>query len=181
MPHYKDFHGRFSVTQYPDNTTEHWGSFENAADVANSATAIDWSVYNPNDGPGAFNQSLYGNFWDNYAIPRPDAFAIMGDPTFASTNETDFMIWDVSWNGNVGDIASSFSNTLTLAELTDVNSTPYAAIQGVYFQVEFTAPQVPEPSTGLLLSFAVAGSMLLRSVRRLLRLTSGLLFVFVFI
>jgi len=168
MPHYKDWSGSFSVTQYPDNTDEHWGSFETAADVANTATVVDWSVYNPNDAPGAFNQALYANLWDNYTIPRPDAFAIMADPAFASTAETDFNIWDVSWSGNTGDIAHSVSHTMTLAELTDVNTTPYAAIQEVYFQVEFTAPQVPEPSTGLLLGLAVAGSMMLRRVRRLL-------------
>ena len=168
MPHYKDWSGRFSVTQYPDNTDEHWGSFETAADVANTATVVDWSIYDSNDAPGAFSQALYGNFWDNYAIPRPDAFAIMADTTFASNTETDFMIWDVGWNGNVGDIAGSYSHTLTLAELTDVNSTPYSAIQNVYFQVEFTAPPVPEPSTGLLLSVALGASLLFRSVRRFL-------------
>lgn len=167
MPHYKDWSGRFSITQYPDNTDEHWGSFETAADVANTATVVDWSDYNPNDAPDAFSEPLYGNLWDSYSIPRPDAFAIMADSAFVSNTETDFMIWDVSWSGNLGDIAGSNTYTMTLAELTDVNITPYSAIQGVYFQVEFTtAPQVPEPATGLLLSLALGASLLLRSVRR---------------
>lgn len=74
----------------------------------------------------------------------------------------------IGWNGNVGDIAGSFSHTLTLDELTNVNSTPYTAFQNVYFQVEFAAPPVPEPSTGLLLSIALGASLLFRSVRRFL-------------
>ncbi|MCH2114347.1 MAG: PEP-CTERM sorting domain-containing protein [Pirellulales bacterium] len=177
MPHYKDWHGRFSITQYPDNTDEHWGSFESAADVTNSATVVNWSAYESNNAPGAFTQALYGNFWDNYTIARPDAFAIMVDSTFTSATETDFNIWDVSWSGSVGDIASNISHKMTLAELTNVNSTPYSAIQSVYFQVEFTAPPVPEPSTGFLLGLAAAGSMMLRRVRRLLGFSVVTLFL----
>ena len=178
MPHYKDWYGgRFSVTEYPDNTDEHWGAFETAADVANTAAVDDWTAYTTNDAPDALSEPLYGNLWDSYSIPRPDAFAIMADPNFASPTETDFMIWDVTWNGNVGDIAGVSTYSLTLAELTDVNTTPYTALQNVYFQVDFTAPTVPEPSAGLLLSVALTASLMLRSVRRFLGFSVTLLLI----
>ena len=169
MPHYKDWYTGWSVTEYPDNSDEHWGSFETAGDIPNSAPLIQWSEFTPSNAPDALSEPLYSNLWDNYGIPRPDAFAIMADPFFASTTETDFMIWDVNWSGNIGDIAGVSTYTMSLAELTELNTTPYSAIGNVYFQVDFAAPPVPEPSTGILLSIALTAALMGRSPCRLFR------------
>jgi len=179
MPHYKDWSGRMSATEYPDNSGEHWGNFDNGTDVSNNATAIAWHSYNSNDQPAALSQPLFGNFWDNYNISRPEAFAIMADPVYSSFTETDYMVWDVSWIGNVGDISGPLNNMMTLQELTNVQTTSYSSLDSIYFQVDYSASPVPEPSTGLLLGLALGASLLLRSVRRAFGLTSGIVLVLV--
>ena len=182
MPHYKDWSGRMSATEYPDNSGEHWGNFDNGTDVSNNATAIAWHSYDSNDQPAALSQPLFGNFWDNYNISRPECVCDYGrSGSTARLRKTDYMVWNVSWIGNVGDISGPLNNMKTLQELTNVQTTPYSSLDSIYFQVNYSASPVPEPSTGLLLGLALGASLLLRSVRRAFGLTSGIVLVLVLV
>lgn len=178
MPHYKDWHGRMSVTEYPDNTGEYWGSFDDTADVTSAATGVEWSTYNPNDEPDALGLNLLDNFWINYNIPHPNAFAIMAQPEYSNSTETNFLVWDVSWGAGsgVGDISGPRINTVSLEQLTNGQSNSISPLSSIYFQVD--GAWIPEPSTGMLLGIALGIGLLFRSIPRMLGLTSGLLLVF---
>jgi len=176
MPHYKDWHGKMSVTEYPDNTGEYWGSFDDSADVTSAATGVEWSTYNSNDEPDALGLNLLDNFWANYNIPHPNAFAIMAQPEYSTPTETNFLVWDVSWGAGSGDISGPRNNTMSLEQLTNGQSNSISPLSSIYFQVD--GAWIPEPSTGMLLGIALGIGLLFRSIPRMLGLTSGLLLVF---
>jgi hypothetical protein len=182
MPHYKDWSS--NIVEYPGDSGEYWGSFDSAEDLASGATVVDWSMHDANNEPAALGQNLLLNFWDDNNATYPEAFAIMFDPAYTTHAETDFMVWDISWSGVGGDISGPRINTMSLDELvneSNVQTTSFSSIGSIYFQFDSVPSPVPEPSAGLLLGLALGGSMLLRSVQRLLRLSSGILFVFLFI
>ena len=91
---------------------------------------------------------------------------MMADTNFASTTETQFMRWDVRWNGDHGDVSGPSGKTWTIADLTGLGTTEYSTIQSVYFQVDFTPSVVPEPSAGLLIAIAMTACLMCRSLCR---------------
>ncbi len=176
MPHYKDWSS--SYVEYP-TSGETWLSFNDTTDVSAVANSVEWTPYEPSNAPGALTQALYANFWDDINFTRPEAFAVLADNSYTTLAETDFWVWDVSWAGNVGDVSGA-NAMMSLDQLTNVQTTPYSQLSSIYFQVD-GFPQVPEPSTGLLLGIALGCSLLFRWVRRALGLTAGLLLVFVLV
>ena len=176
MPHYKDWSG--SYVEYPTGA-ETWLSFNDTTDVSAVANTIEWTSFESSNAPSALSQGLNANFWGDINATRPDAFAILADASYSTPTETDFWIWDVSWSGAVGDVSGS-NTMMSLDQLTNVQTTPFSQLSSIYFQVD-GFPQVPEPSTGLLLGMALGCSLLFRWVRRALGLTAGLLMIFVLV
>tara|TARA_Y100001978_G_scaffold125316_1_gene111787 strand:+ start:1181 stop:1699 length:519 start_codon:yes stop_codon:yes gene_type:complete len=170
MPHYTTWGGTsYDVVQYPGPPDEYWATFHSADDLYRESPVVTWSQYSASNVPSGLSERLTGTFWDNSSLARPDAFMLMADTYFASPTETQFMRWDVSWNGDAGDVSGPSGQTWTIADLTGVGTNAYSTVQSFYFQVDFTPPTVPEPSTALLLTIALAASVMCRSLRRILR------------
>ena len=169
MPHYTTYGGTsYDVVQYPGPEGEYWATFHTADDLYQESPAVNWIQYAASNPPKGLTVPLSGTLWGDSSLARPDAFMLMADTYFASPTETQFLRWDVSWNGDSGDISGPSGQTWSIADLTGLGTAEYSAIQSVYFRVDFTPSVVPEPATGLLLAVALTACIMCRTVFRVL-------------
>ena len=169
MPHYTTYGGTsYDVVQYPGPEGEYWATFHTSDDLIQESPAVNWIQYAVSNPPAGLRTPLLGKLWDDSSLARPDAFMLLADTYFASPTETQFMRWDVSWNGDSGDISGPSGQTWSIADLTGMGTAEYSTIQSFYFHVGYTPSVVPEPSTCVLLAIAMTACLTCRSVFRVL-------------
>lgn len=171
MPHYTDFNGLFA--ELPAASGEFWGYLYTNADLANASTTIEWTTHEANSTPGLAVQLPNESFWQSNQFARPEALAVMADPSFSNSGQTDYKVWDVAWDQLGFGVASPRVGTVSLQQLiTEANDaqTQPQGIEHVYFQVnalpvELNLPALSLPGT-LVLAISLLGAALFASVRR---------------
>ena len=177
MPHYKDWSGT-SWMEIPQGSasdpaaSEHWAAFDSHDDLFEAASTHNWSSFDTQNQPNVPSVGFSANHWLDAGLDAPDAFAVLFDDANGSPENALFMVWDV------GEPLSNFeygpailrNEPWTVGAITynAPNNPSFVAIEQLYFQFDSPTYAVPEPSTGLLLSLALGGSLLFRSVRRFL-------------
>jgi hypothetical protein len=182
MPHYKDWSGT-SWMEIPQGSasdptaSEYWAAFDSVDDLLAAASTHNWSSYDAQNPPNVPATGFSASHWVDAGLDPPDAFAALvgyqGDTN--GTPEINYMVWDVQEPLSTMDYGPSIlrSEPWTLTSLTSPASGPsYVPIDQLYFNFNSPTYTVPEPNTGLLLSIALGASLLLRSVRRMLRFSA---------